>query len=229
MNNMDPLFERRELTKTVHLSAKFIQNNIQSSLLAQVKMDYEGRCLAEGYIERNSITVIENSVGKVNYIRGGVDYSVRFQADICMPHVGQKFKAPVKLRSKIGIHAETPPIKVLLPRDLHFDNEDFDSIVENDEIEFEVIGSQFKQQDDTIVVVGKLMTKIKPDTEQPLLASVTMPETQESSTVSFAENSSEEKRVTISPESQQTKSTGIRRKLKKPTDDLNTNDLVLSV
>jgi DNA-directed RNA polymerase subunit E'/Rpb7 len=223
MNNMDPLFERRELTKTVHLNAKFIQNNIQASLLAQVKMDYEGRCLSEGYIERNSITVIENSVGKVNYIRGGVDYSVRFQADICMPHVGQKFKAPVKLRSKIGIHAETPPIKVLLPRDLHFDNPEFDSIVENDEIEFEVIGSQFKQQDDTIVVVGKLMTKIKPETEQPLLSSI--PEMANSNPVAFTENSSDEKRVMITPEVK----TGTRRKLKKPTDDLNTNELVLSV
>ena len=227
---MDPLFERRELTKTIHLNAKFIQKNIQSSLLAQVKMSYEGRCLSEGYIERNSITVVEYSVGKINYIRGGVDYSVRFQADICMPHVGQKFKAPVKLRSKIGIHAETPPIKVLLPRDLHFDNPDFDNINENDEVEFEVIGSQFKQHDDNIVVVGKLLMKVKPDTEQPMLSSMMIPEVQDQDqkSVSFTENSSEEKKVTITSDVQQAK-TGTRRKLKKPTDDLNTNELVLSV
>ena len=227
---MDPLFERRSLTKTVHLNPKFIQNDMRLPLLAQLKMDYEGRCLAEGYIERNSITIEPNgwTAGRLNYIRGGVDYSVTFQADICMPHVGQKFKAPVKLRSKIGVHAETPPIKVLLPRDLHFDNPDFDIIAENDEVEFEVIGSQFKQQDDTIVVVGKLMTKIKPDTEQPLLASVSMPEAEESKAVSFSENPSEEKHVMITSEAQQAK-TGTRRKLKKPNDDVNTNDLVLSV
>jgi DNA-directed RNA polymerase subunit E'/Rpb7 len=222
---MDPLFERRELTKLVHLNSKFVQKHIQPHLLAQLKMDYEGRCLTEGYIERNSITIIEYSIGKSNYVRGGVDYSIRFQADICMPHVGQKFKAPVKLRSKIGIHAETPPIKILLPRDLHFENAEFDTIVENDEVEFEVIGSQFKQQDSTIVVIGKLLTKVKADVEEPLLMSAQIPEFVEPK---FSENATEEKQVTITSDTQQSK-TGTRRKLKKPTDDLNTNELVLAI
>lgn len=223
MNNMDPLFERRELTKLVHLNSKFVKNNIQPSLLAQLKMDYEGRCLTEGYIERNSITIIEYSIGKLNYVRGGVDYSIRFQADICMPHVGQKFKAPVRLRSKIGIHAETPPIKILLPRDLHFENTEFDTIAENDEVEFEVIGSQFKQQDDTIVVIGKLLTKVKAEVEEPLLMSTQVDETP---VINFSESAPEEKQVTITPDLPKT---GTRRKLKKPTDDLNTNDVVLAI
>jgi DNA-directed RNA polymerase subunit E'/Rpb7 len=220
---MDPLFERRELTKLVHLNSKFVKNNIQPYLLAQLKMDYEGRCLTEGYIERNSITIIEYSIGKSNYVRGGVDYSIRFQADICMPHVGQKFKAPVRLRSKIGIHAETPPIKILLPRDLHFENTEFDSIAENDEVEFEVIGSQFKQQDDTIVVIGKLLTKVKAEVEEPLLMSTQIDETP---VVNFSESAPEEKQVTITPDLPKT---GTRRKLKKPSDDLNTNDVVLAI
>jgi DNA-directed RNA polymerase subunit E'/Rpb7 len=156
---MDPLFERRELTKKVKIHAKFIQKNIQSSLLAQLKGQYQGRCSAEGYIHKDSLTVVNYSLGRVDYLKGGVNYDVTFQADICLPHPGQKLKAPVTLRSKIGVHAETGPIKVLIPRDLHIGDDQFDSINPEQEVEFEVIGSQFKQGDEYIVVVGKLIAK----------------------------------------------------------------------
>ena len=143
---------------------------MQSSLLAQLKMNFEGRCSPEGYIQPNSITIVDYSLGRTNYIKGGVDYDVKFQADVCMPHTGQKFKAPVTVRSKVGIHAETPPIKVLVPRDLHIGNEEFEGVKVGEEIEFEVIGAQFKQQDKDIVVVAKLLSKVAPPVALPLLA-----------------------------------------------------------
>lgn len=176
---MDPLFERRQLTKKIHIHSKFLQKNIQASLLGQLKTKYEGRCLPEGYIERNSVTILNYSLGRANYIKGGIDYDVVFQADICMPHPGQRFKAPVKLRSKIGIHAETPPIKVLIPRDLHLGNEEFEKIKVDEDIEFEVVGSQFKQEDETIVVVGRLLNKIAAPVELPLNVAPAAEETKE--------------------------------------------------
>lgn len=165
---MDPLFERRQLTKSVHITSRYLQKNIQASLLAQLRLSYEGKCISEGYIQPNSITITNYTVGRTNYIRGGIDYSVTFQADVCMPHSGQRFKAPVKLRSKIGIHAKTPPIEVLIPRDLHLGNEEFESVKIDEEIEFEVVGAQYKQDDETIVVVGRLLSKIDLPVEMPL-------------------------------------------------------------
>ena len=160
-NKMDPLFERRELEKKVHIDSKFLQKNMQASILAQLKMNYEGICSAEGFIERNSITLVDYSLGRTNYTKSGVDYNVKFQADVCLPHPGQKLKARVTVRSKVGVHAETPPIKVLIPRDLNFGNEEFTRIEEGEDIEFEVVGSQFKQKDTEIIVVGKLMRTVE--------------------------------------------------------------------
>ena len=157
---MDPLFERRELEKKVHIDSKFLQKNMQASILAQLKMNYEGICSAEGFIERNSITLLNYSLGRTNYTKGGTDYDVKFQADVCLPHPGQKLKARVTVRSKVGIHAETPPIKVLIPRDLYFGNDEFAKIEEGQDIEFEVVGSQFKQKDTEIIVVGKLLNTV---------------------------------------------------------------------
>lgn len=167
---MDSLFERRSMTKKVHIYSKFLQRNMQASILAQLKMNFEGKCSAEGFIQRNSITIVNYSLGRTNYIKGGVDYDVQFQADVCMPHAGQIFKAPVTVRSKVGIHAETPPIKVLIPRDLHIGNSDFESVKVDEVIEFEVIGSSFKQQDRDIIVVAKLLSKVAPAVELPLLS-----------------------------------------------------------
>jgi hypothetical protein len=120
-------------------------------------MQYQGRCSAEGYINKDSLTIVNYSLGRVDYIKGGVNYDVIIQADVCLPHPGQKLKAPVTLRSKIGVHAETGPIKVLIPRDLHIGNDQFDAINPEEEVEFEVVGSQFKQGDEYIIIVGKLI------------------------------------------------------------------------
>lgn len=163
----DPLFERRALVRNVHIDAKYLQRNIEASLLAQLRHKYEGICVAEGYIQRQSIVVVEHSLGRTNLVRGGLDYTVKFQADVCMPHPGQVFRLPVTLKSKIGLHAESTPIKALLPRDLHIGNNDFDSVKEGEEIELEVVGARFQQGDDSIVVLGTMKSVIQPANERP--------------------------------------------------------------
>ena len=168
---LSPLYERRELTRNVHVDSRFLQRNILASLVAQLRHKYEGVCLPEGYVQPRSITVIEHSFGRTNILKGGLDYSVRFQADLCLPHAGQVFKAPVVLKSKIGLHAEITPIKILLPRDLHIGNTDFDGAELGHDIEFDVVGTRFQQGDQSIVVLGQLREVIRPDqkkeTEEP--------------------------------------------------------------
>jgi len=180
----DPLFERRELVRNVHVDSRFLQRNIQASLLAQLRMKYEGICVAEGYIQRRSITVVEHSLGRINYIKGGLDYTVKFQADMCMPHPGQVFRMPVVLKSKLGLHVESTPIKALLPRDLHIGMTDFEDVTEKEEVEYEVVGARFQQGDESIVVLGKLRKIIQPaapdqegvavDVNEPMMAAPVM-------------------------------------------------------
>jgi len=206
---MDPLFERRELSKKVKIHSKFIQRNIQASLLAQLKMQYQGRCSAEGYINKDSLTIVKYSLGRVDYIKGGVNYVVIIQADVCLPHPGQKLKAPVTLRSKIGVHAETGPIKVLIPRDLHIGNDQFDSISAEEEVEFEVIGSQFKQGDEYIIIVGKLIgSKEAPEVQ---IEELTLP-------TFIPTTSGDQKTVVITAPTAPTEEKPKRRKLKRAED-----------
>jgi DNA-directed RNA polymerase subunit E'/Rpb7 len=208
---MDPMFERRELSRKVITKPSVQQKNMLPSILAQLKMNMEGRCSSEGYIQPDSVTVLKYSLGRVKP-DGTTHYEVTFQADVCLPHPGQIFRATADLRTKIGIHAESSPLKILIPRDLHIGNQEFETVEIGQEFEFEVIGPQFKQQDKVIVVVGRLRTALKPAPLQPLLhavASVQIPTMASNSMGS----SSEEKVVTINV----TEPTKKTRKLKKPS------------
>lgn len=209
---MDPLFERRNLKKKVQITGKWLQKNMGPSILARLRQDFEGKCSAEGYIQPNSITIINYSLGRADF-RGMISYDVEFQADVCLPHIGQRFRAPVKLRSKVGIHAETPPIKVLIPRDLHIGNEEFDNIKVDEEVEFEVMGSQFKQMDTEIIVIGRLLTKIPEAVEQPLLVAPPVQEIELPSAPLSLSEQGEEKRVVITAPIQPEKST--KRRLRR--------------
>uniref|UniRef100_A0A6C0AIV8 S1 motif domain-containing protein n=1 Tax=viral metagenome TaxID=1070528 RepID=A0A6C0AIV8_9ZZZZ len=154
------MFERRELVRVVTVPSKHLQRNIQSSILMYLKSHVEGRCGVEGYVQPKTSVIIDYSLGRLNSMKMGVMYRVRFQADICFPHKGQILRAPVTLRSKIGVHAETSPLRVLLPRDLHIGNTEFEQIAEKDEVEFEVLGAEFKQNDEQMFVLARLVKRI---------------------------------------------------------------------
>jgi len=154
------MFERRELTRVLTVPPKYMQRNIQSSLLSQLKGQIEGRCGIEGYVQPKTSVIVEYSLGSCSILRPGVTYEVRFQADICYPRKGQVLRVPVIFRSKIGVHAEQSPLRVLLPRDLHIGNPEFEAIQEKDEVEFEVLGAEFKQNDEQVFVLGKLIKRI---------------------------------------------------------------------
>jgi DNA-directed RNA polymerase subunit E'/Rpb7 len=212
---MDPLFERRELTRNVHIQSKFLQKNMLQSILTQLRMNLEGHCSSEGFIQSQSITILKYSIGRSNYTKGGIDYEVQFQADICFPHQGQVFKATTDVRSKIGIHALLPPLKVLIPRDLHIGSKDFETLEPGKEIEFEVVNAVFKQMDKDIIIIGRLRSALAPAPLMPLLHAEH--EVQFKPQPSSAE--SEEKVVVISEVPQETKKKRLKRKAVEGTNE----------
>ena len=204
------MFERRELTRTLNIPSKHLQRNIQSSLLSQLKGQIEGRCGIEGYVQPKTSVILDYSLGMMNILRSGATYEVRFQADICYPRKGQLLRVPVVFRSKIGVHAEQLPLRVLLPRDLHIGNPEFEAIQENDEIEFEVLGAEFKQNDEQMFVLGKLIKRIPAATEAKPEAVIPVVE----EVVSSAPTTEGTKTVTVQESATQAAKEPVRRKRK---------------
>jgi hypothetical protein len=105
-------------------------------------------------VQIRSITVVEHSLGRVNLIHGGLDYSVKFQAHLyAPPRTGVSRTCRIAIQDwssrRSGAHEE-------LPRDLHLGDASFEDIKDGQEVEFEVKGSRFQQGDDSIVVLGHL-------------------------------------------------------------------------
>jgi DNA-directed RNA polymerase subunit E'/Rpb7 len=211
---MDPLFERRELTRNVHIQSKMLQKNMLQPLVTQLRMNLEGHCSSEGFIQSQSITILKYSIGRSNYTKGGIDYQVTFQADICFPHSGQTFKATTDMKSKIGIHALLPPLKILIPRDLHIGNQDFETLEIGKEIEFEVVNAVFKQMDKDIIIIGRLKTALKAAPLMPLLHA----EEEIKFEATKPSEDSEEKIVTIT-EVQEPKKKRLKRKVVEGTNE----------
>lgn len=187
------MFERRELTRVLPVHSKHLQRNIQSSLLSQIKAQVEGRCGVEGYVQPKSSVIIEYSLGRMSILKSGVNYRVKFQADICLPHKGQQILGvPVMFRSKIGVHAELSPIKFLLPRDLHIGNSEFEAIEEKDTLDVEVLGAEFKQNDESIFVLAKLLKRTPASAPESVIEVPTITESASATASGSAPPSSEE-------------------------------------
>jgi len=207
------MFERRELVRVVTVPSKHLQRNIQSSILMYLKSHVEGRCGVEGYVQPKTSVIINYSLGRLNSMKMGVMYRVQFQADICFPHKGQILRAPVTLRSKIGVHAETSPLRVLLPRDLHIGNTEFEQIVEKDEVEFEVLGAEFKQNDEQMFVLARLVKRI-PAAAETATTEIQVPTFEPEQTLSKAPAAEEVMQVVIKPTEGTESKEKVRRKRK---------------
>lgn len=205
------MFERRELTRILTIPSKYVQRNIQSSLLSQLKGQIEGRCGTEGYVQPKTSVILDYSLGRLNILKSGVAYEVRFQADICYPRKGQILRVPVMFKSKIGVHAEQSPLRVLLPRDLHIGNAEFEATQENDEIEFEVLGAEFKQNDEQVFVLGKLIKRIPAAAETKPVEAV-VPEVEENPATGSSSGEGGVKTVTIQQETKTETKEPVRRK-----------------
>jgi hypothetical protein len=113
-------------------------------------------------------------------------------------------------KSKIGVHAEQSPLRVLLPRDLHIGNAEFEATQENDEIEFEVLGAEFKQNDEQVFVLGKLIKRIPAAAETKPVEAV-VPEVEEKPATGSSSGEGGVKTVTVQETKAETKEP-VRRK-----------------
>jgi len=161
------LWKNIAISKRVHLAMRFVDKNIQKVLSSIIKKEVEGKCLAHGYVKRNSVTIVSYSAGLLK--AGDVAFDVVFTCDVCLPMHGQPLTCIVKSRSAVGIRAEVDipghspaPIVVFIALD-HYINQPHvlsfmksEEAEEGKEIEVSVIGQRFQLNDNQIRVIAEL-------------------------------------------------------------------------
>jgi DNA-directed RNA polymerase subunit E'/Rpb7 len=157
LDNM--LFSRSLLERRIDVPITNVGRNIRSTFDQYIKMNFEGKCVVEGYIKPESTNVISYSAGKT--YSDMVSFNVVFDCDVCNPVEGMNIQCKAMNITKAGIRAESnispTPIVVFIARDHNFDNNYFNTVEEGDSIVIRVIGQRYELNDNYISIVAELV------------------------------------------------------------------------
>ena len=156
-----PIYSRGLISRSVVLPITAIGKNIKETIEENIKNNFEGKCLVEGFVKPNSTNIITYSSGLIT--RGSnITFEVIFECEICFPVEGMLISCVAKNITKAGIKAESAtdvpsPVIVFIARDHHYMMDYFADIKEGDKIMVRVIGQRFELNDKFVSVIGELV------------------------------------------------------------------------
>jgi len=156
------IFSKNVITRKITIPFNSIGGNIKEIIVDKLRMNLEGKCVNEGYVKKDSITILSYSSGVIE--NNSVIFDVILQATICKPVEGLTIKCNVKNVTKAGIRATVgdeneSPIVVFVARDHNYKKPEFNNIKIDDEIIIRVIGSRYELNDKYISIIAELVTK----------------------------------------------------------------------
>jgi len=158
---LESIYSRCLVCRKIILPINAIGKNIKDVIEQNIQINFEGKCVTEGFIKPESCKIITYSSGTVE--RGNyVSFEVIFECDVCFPVEGMLVQCVAKNITKAGIRAESAndfpsPIIVFIAKDHHYNISKFSDIKEGDKFNIRVIGQRFELNDKYISIIGELV------------------------------------------------------------------------
>lgn len=154
------IYTRSLITRSISIPIVSVGKNIQETIEKFVSLNYEGKCVVEGFIKPNSCKIVTHSSGIIRGIN--IVFEVVFECQICCPVEGMLIQCVAKNITKAGIRAEssdeTPsPIVVFVTRDHHYMMQYFSTIEEGSKFTARVIGQRFELNDKYVSIIAELV------------------------------------------------------------------------
>ena len=154
------IYTRSLITRSISIPIVSVGKNIQETIEKFVSLNYEGKCVVEGFIKPNSCKIVTHSSGLIRGIN--IVFEVVFECQICCPVEGMLIQCIAKNITKAGIRAEssdeTPsPIVVFVTRDHHYMMQYFSTIEEGSKFTARVIGQRFELNDKYVSIIAELV------------------------------------------------------------------------
>ena len=159
----DDLYSKTILTTKVVVPFILVGSNVETTIKNTISAKFEGKCIVEGFVKPDSISIIKFSSGTL--ASKYVEFEVVFECNICCPVEGMQINCYAKNITQAGIRAFTSldekksPVIIYVSRDHHSSNSYFNSVNEKDFIRIRVIGQRFELNDKQVSVIGELMPK----------------------------------------------------------------------
>jgi len=159
------LYTSMIISKKVFINMKNIGSNLKEIMLKLIENEIAGKCIKEGYIKPDSISIISysNGIQERDYIK----FDVVIECLVCNPVEGQQLTCIAENITKAGIRAavsdDNNPLIIFIARDHNYLNKNFSNIKEKQEITVRVIGQRFELNDKNISVIAELLeSRTKP-------------------------------------------------------------------
>jgi DNA-directed RNA polymerase subunit E'/Rpb7 len=129
-------------------------------LLAKLKTTLEGKCSKHGYVIPKSLELLSRSMGAAEkgHFTSDFLYYMKVQGKVYNPPDGLEVEGEVVRKNKMGLYVIIEDaIRIMVPRDLHIGNEEFDAIELGDRIRIEIKKSRFQVNDTHILSIGQYL------------------------------------------------------------------------
>jgi hypothetical protein len=131
--------------------------SIDAILLKKIKERLEQKCSPHGYVLPGTLELLTRSAGMVDSGRFSGDWAflVKAKGRVLHPPEGTSIELEVLNNNKMGVYGiYENAIRVMIPRDLHLGDEEFDQLKVGERIRVEIQKSRFQLRDPFIVSVG---------------------------------------------------------------------------
>tara|TARA_Y100000389_G_scaffold123496_1_gene120796 strand:+ start:6252 stop:6731 length:480 start_codon:yes stop_codon:yes gene_type:complete len=154
-------FNTISITKLCQLPIHCLGNDIKETLTNYLKNNIEGKCINEGFIEKDSIVILDISTGLLK--ENIIEYTVVFECKSCYPVEGMIIDCTIKNITKAGVKAHIAhsdnPLVIFVSRDLHLDNDEFSTLELDNSIRVKIIGVRFEINDHFVSVISQFIEK----------------------------------------------------------------------
>ena len=155
-------------TTNVNIHPSNLSSDINQMILLNLKKRYEGVCNKDGYIIKDSIQLINRSIGQIKTINNisFINFNVTYSSDIIYPSINSEYDTFVETINKVGIisyiklneddRLKDSPYIIITPKE-YIDDKVFESIKVNDKITVKVKSFRIKYASQQIQIVSELV------------------------------------------------------------------------
>lgn len=137
--------------------------SMDTLLLGKLQKQLEGRCSQHGYVIPNTLQLLSRSMGSLERGRftGDFLFYLKAQGKVYNPPDGTLVEGEVIRKNKMGLYVIVEnAIRIMIPRDLHIGNAEFDSVEIGSRIQIEIKKSRFQMNDTHILSVGQFLSVV---------------------------------------------------------------------
>jgi hypothetical protein len=134
------------------------KDSIDTILMEHLRTKLENKCSQHGFVLPGTLEMLSRSLGRLENGRftGNIVFNIQAQGRVYNPANGTQITGVIAKKNKMGLYIiHEDAIRILVPRDLHIGNDEFEALDVGQTITVTVLKSRFQINDPFILSVGR--------------------------------------------------------------------------